>query len=177
MPEFLTDQQRKAEEICNQGIDCADEGDWEGAHRQFVQAYQLDPEGAKVCAWLGLTLAVVEKKVQKGLDFCGKGVASGIPDAMFYRNLGKIYLLLNNRRAAFAAFMKGLSIDKTNRHIMREWRSMGIRRKAIVGVLDRSHPINVWLGRVTWNMGAKKRAAEAARRAEAEQRKTAKKPK
>ncbi len=150
MVDILSDEQRQAEQIVFQGIDLYDEGDIDGAHQKFKKAYQLDPDGPKVLSWYGFTLGLVEDKVQKGLDFCKKAINSNIPDALFYRNIGVLYVKSNNKRLAVAAYQKGMSIDKGNRKIYLEWKKLGIRRKPFFKFLDRSHFINKFIGKLTY---------------------------
>lgn len=148
--EILTDQQRTAHEIVNQGIESLDENDMEGAHHLFTKAYHLDPENPRINSWLGYTTALFEKKVQRGKDLCDKAIKSNVPDAMFYRNIGKVYLLMGNKRAAIGAFAKGLQLDKNNRGILNEWKALGFRRKPFFGGMDRDHWLNVKMGKFTW---------------------------
>jgi tetratricopeptide (TPR) repeat protein len=150
MVDILSDQQRAAEQVCLQGIELAEEKDLGGAHALFQKAYEMDPSSAKIMSWYGYTTALVEKKVARGLEFCRKAIDSQIPDAMFYRNIGKLYLLQNNKRGGIAAFSKGLQIDKGNRAILSEWKALGFRRKPILGFLDRGHWLNRKLGQFTW---------------------------
>jgi hypothetical protein len=110
----------------------------------------MDPSGAKILSWLGYTSALVEKRVARGLDLCRKAVESNVPDAMFYRNIGKLYLLQHNKRGAIGAFSKGLQIDKGNRWILAEWRALGFRRRPFFSFLDRGHWVNVTVGKFTW---------------------------
>lgn len=156
MVDILSDQQREAEQFVLQGIDLYDEAQSADAHQKFKKAYSLDPEGPKVCAWYGLTLGVVENKVQKGLDMCKKAINSGIPDAMFYRNIGILYVMANNKRLAVAAYQKGMSIDKGNRKIYNEWKKLGIRRKPFFKSLDRSNFLNKFIGKLTYNFSKKR---------------------
>ena len=150
MVDILSDQQREAEKVCHQGIDLVDEKDLAGAHKVFLKAFEMDPQSAKVQSWLGYTTALVERKVQKALEYCRKAIESNIPDAIFYRNIGVVYLQQNNKRGAIGAFAKGLQIDKGNRAILNEWKSLGFRRKPFFAFLDRSHPVNKNLGKFTW---------------------------
>jgi hypothetical protein len=92
----------------------------------------------------------VERKVQKGIELCRRAVEGEVPDALFYRNLGKAYLLLNNKRAAIGAFAKGLQLDKGNRPILNEWKNLGFRRRVMFSFLERDHPLNKWIGKFTW---------------------------
>jgi tetratricopeptide (TPR) repeat protein len=152
MVEILSDQQRQADHICVEGIDLCEENDFEGAHKLFLKAYEMDPTSPRINSWLGYTTAIVERKVQKGLEYCRKAVEGEVPDALFYRNIGKVYLLLNNKRGAIGAFAKGLKIDDRNRHILNEWKTLGFRRRVPFPFLDRSHPLNKYIGKLTWRI-------------------------
>ena len=150
MVEILSDQQRQAEQLCNEGIDLCDENNLAEAHKIFLKAYEMDPGSAKIQSWLGYTTGVLERKIVKGLEYCKKAIDSQIPDAMFYRNIGKLYLLQNNKRAAIGAFSRGLQIDKTNRAILNELKTVGFRRKVFFSSVDRSHWLNKQMGKFTW---------------------------
>lgn len=151
MVEILSDKQREADLLVQRGIELLeDEKNPQEAHQIFMRAYEMDPSSARAASWVGLTYALVERKVVKGLEFCHKAIQSNIPDVMFFRNIGKVYLQQNNKRAAIGAFAKGLQIDKTNKYIMNEWKALGFRRKPFLGFLDRSHFLNVFVGKLTW---------------------------
>lgn len=156
MVDIMSDQQREADQVVNQGIDLYDEGQVEEAHQRFKKAYSLDPDGARVNAWYGLTLGLVDNKVQKGLEMCKKAINSNIPDALFYRNIGILYVMSRNKRLAVAAFQKGMSIDKGNRKIYNEWRKLGIRRKPFFKSLDRGNFINKFIGKLTYRFSKRR---------------------
>jgi tetratricopeptide (TPR) repeat protein len=150
MVEILSDEQRRAEQICLEGIDLCEENELEGAHKLFQEAYRIDPGSPKINSWLGYTTALVERRIQKALDYCRKSMEGEVPDALFYRNIGKVYLLQNNKRSAIGAFAKGLQIDSENRKILNEWKTLGFRRRVWFSFLDRSHPLNKYTGKLTW---------------------------
>jgi tetratricopeptide (TPR) repeat protein len=150
MPEIMSDQEREADSIANEAIELIDERQLDEAHQLLKKAYALDPNSAKINSYLGYTLAFVEDKVQKGLDLCKKAINSNMPDPLFYRNIGKVYLKLNNKRLAVGAFYKGLSIDKGNRKIYDEFKTLGIRRKPFFSFLARSNFLNKYIGMFTY---------------------------
>ncbi len=150
MVEIFGDKHREAEELCVKGIERYEEKDLAGAHANFLTAYDMDPESPKATSWLGLSTAVYEKKVQKGMELCRKAVDSNVPDVMFFRNIGKCYLLLRNKRAAVGAFARGLQIEKGSRAILDEWKVLGFRRKVAFPFLDRSNFLNKMMGKFTW---------------------------
>lgn len=93
MVDILSEKENKAEAVCQQGIELYETEKFRDAHKLFQQAYALHPNSPKINSWLGLTTAIVENKVASGIQYCKKAIESDVPDAMFYRNLGKLYLL------------------------------------------------------------------------------------
>lgn len=150
MVEILSDKENKAENICQQGIELCETENFVVAHKLFQQAFNEYPSSPKINSWLGLTTAIVENKVAAGLQLCMKAIASDIPDALFYRNLGKIYLLKKDKRSAIGAFAKGLQIDKGNKYILKEWKVLGFRRRPVIPFLSRDNALNKLLGKLTW---------------------------
>jgi hypothetical protein len=65
-----------------------------------------------------------------------------------YLNLGRAYVAARRKRDALDAFRKGLEYDKSNREILVEIRALGSRKKAVVPFLDRSNPINKYIGKI-----------------------------
>ena len=152
MVDILSEKENDADKMCQQGIELCDEENYAGAHKFFQKAYSIHPSSAKINSWLGFTTAIVENKVGTGLQMCKKAVDSDIPDAMFFRNIGRLYLLQRNKRAAVGAFARGLQIDKGNRAILKEWKALGFRRKPVIGFLARDNKLNVMLGKLTWKL-------------------------
>jgi Flp pilus assembly protein TadD len=156
MVEIIAQKENQADELIHQGIELAESGNHAAAHKYFQQAYALHPTGAKVNAWLGYTTAIVENKVGTGMQMCKKAVESGIPDAYFYRNIGKLHLMQKNKRAALGAFATGLVFDKGNKAILKEWKTLGFRRKPFLPFLSRENGLNKFLGKLTWKYAKNK---------------------
>jgi tetratricopeptide (TPR) repeat protein len=150
MVDILSEKENQAESVCQQGIELCETENYAAAHKLFQQAYAVYPNSPRITSWLGYTTAIVENKVASGIQLCKKAIDSDVPDAMFYRNLGKLYLLQKNKRSAIGAFAKGLQIDKGNKYIMREWKVMGFRRKPVIPFLSRENKLNIFLGKLTY---------------------------
>lgn len=157
MVDILSDRENEAEHICQQGIDLCDADNFAAAHKLFQQAYGMYPNSPRINSWLGYTTAIVENKVGTGMQYCKKAVESDIPDAMFFRNIGKLYLMQRNKRSAIGAFARGLQIDKGNKYILKEWKVLGFRRKPIIPFLPRENALNKLLGKWTWKMSKNKK--------------------
>ena len=157
MVEILSAKENEADHICQQGIDLCDTNEYAQAHKLFQQALAMYPQSPRINSWLGYTTAIVENKVATGIQLCKKAIDSDVPDAMFYRNIGKLYLMQKNKRGAIGAFAKGLQIDKGNNYILKEWKVLGFRRSPLIKFLGRDHPINKFFGKITWKMAQKKK--------------------
>jgi len=150
--EILGDVHQEALALCRRAIEMMEHGNEEDqtAHKLLEQAYEKFPNNAKINSWLGYSYGKTLDKVARGMEHCKKAVNSGEPDPLFFRNLGKLYLLQRNKKAAIGAFAKGLQIDKTNASILREWKTLGFRRKPFFSFLSRDHILNKTIGKITW---------------------------
>jgi hypothetical protein len=68
---------------------------------------------------------------------------------VFYLNLGRACLAAQKKADAIDAFKQGLKYDNSNSELLKELRGMGVRKPAPVPFLDRSNPINKYLGMIT----------------------------
>jgi hypothetical protein len=82
-------------------------------------------------------IGILKEKVPFGEDFFYP---------VLYLNLGRANLAAGRKKKALDAFNKGLTMDNENREILMELRRLGIRRKTAVPILERSNPINKYIG-------------------------------
>lgn len=155
MVDILSEKENQADHICQQGIDLCDANNHAAAHKLFQQAYAMHPKSPRINSWLGYTTAIVENKVGTGMQLCKMAVDSDIPDAMFFRNIGKLYLMQKNKRGAIGAFARGLQIDKGNKYILKEWKVLGFRRRPVIPFLPRENKLNIMLGKWSWKYSKK----------------------
>lgn len=156
MVEIFNEKHTEALALCDRAIDLIENhDDHMTAIRILKQAYELYPTSAKINSWLGFMYGVYEKDVAQGLRMCKKAIQEGEPDPLFFRNIGKLYILQNNKRAAIGAFARGLQIDEFNREILREWSILGFRRRPVIPFLPREFFLNKWLGLLTWKFSPK----------------------
>jgi tetratricopeptide (TPR) repeat protein len=114
------------------------------------------PNEPTLLSYYGCLLAIVERKYRKGIETCQKAIEKlevkancdeDMAYPLFYYNLGKAYSAAGKRKESLDAFNKGLSYDPGNDDIQKELRSMGVRkRKPPIPFLDRSHPLNKYIG-------------------------------
>jgi len=113
------------------------------------------PDDPFLLSYFGYLQAVVDKLYRKGVENCMRAIelikkralAGGVEYYwFFYLNVGKAYLAAGRKKDAIDAYRKGLQFDKGNRAILKELRTLGVRGKPPISFLDRSHPINKFLG-------------------------------
>jgi len=126
------------------------------AFELLQQSIILFPNDPVLLSHYGYLLVLVEKKYRMGVESCLKALDKLQTDwlfneevfyPVFYHNLGRAYALAGKRKEALDALKKGLSYDPWNSDIIREMRSMGMRReKPPIPFLERSNPLNIFLG-------------------------------
>jgi len=118
------------------------------------------PNEPVLLSYYGYLLATVDRKYRKGIATCQKAIEKlqvqakcdeDMAYSLCYYNLGKAYRSAGKRKESLDAYNKGLSYDPSNGDIQKELRSMGVRkRKPPIPFLDRSHPLNKYLGIVLY---------------------------
>ena len=104
---------------------------------------------ARYLSYYGLCLALTGKRVRDGVGFCRQATTLEPYHPDFHWNFGIALLRARKRRKAFAVLHAGLAIEPDHRGIRRELRRMGQRRRVALPFLDRGHPVNVFLGKMS----------------------------
>jgi len=117
---------------------------------------------ARYLSYYGLTLALHAGQPREGAELCRQAIALEFFNADLCWNLGRVMLASGRRKEAFAAFLKGLSVQKNHQEIIGELGRMGWRKRPMIGFLPRANPINAALGKL---FRSEPRPAPARRRA------------
>ncbi len=121
----------------------------------LLQASVRYPDEPLILSYYGCLQAIVDKRYRSGVETCKRAIAlfkkeaSFDEDALypvFYLNLGRAYVAAGKKRDAIDAFKKGLKYDNSHYDLLKELRGLGIREKPPVPFLDRSNPINKYVG-------------------------------
>ncbi len=130
-------------------------GDQKEAFSLLQQASVEYPDDPFILSYYGCLQALVDKKYRSGVDKCKQAISllkkeSSFGEDMLYPafllNLGRAYIAAGRKKDALETFEKGLKYDSSNRDIQLELRALGSRKKAPVPFLDRSNPINKYIG-------------------------------
>ncbi len=125
------------------------------------EALQLFPEDPFFLSHSGYLTAVVDRKRKEGCSICEESikVMAKIPSEdkeffypILYLNLGRTYLICNQKKAAIEAFREGLKHDPKHKELQSHVTKLGRRRPPVLPFLDRSNPINKYLGKIRHKM-------------------------
>lgn len=132
------------------------EGELRDAFTLLQQAIVNYPDNPYILSYFGYLQAALEKRYRSGVDNCRKALfqlerkaAEGeceVPPEM-YLNLSRAYIAACRRKLAVECLEQGLRFDRHG-EIRSELRTLGIRKKPPVPFLDRSNPINKYIGMI-----------------------------
>lgn len=120
--------------------------------RNALEKFPMDPF---LLSYYGCLVAIIENNPKEGIKICEdsiKRLDTSMPFGseffypVFYLNLGRAYLKDENKNAAIKAFHEGLKNDPDNHDLLWEIRKMGLREKPPFPFLERSNPINKYIG-------------------------------
>jgi hypothetical protein len=103
---------------------------------------------APVISYYGLCVAMHRGRYREGADLCQAAIDAEPMRAEYYANLAEACVAGRQRRRAVSAVQRGLALDGRNSRLLELADRLGRRRDPVVGSLDRSHPVNVTLGRI-----------------------------
>ncbi len=131
-------------------------GNQHDAYAILNHAVMRHPEDPFILSYNGSLQVIVDKMYRKGIENCTRAielfkkrslVGGGFERcAVFYLNLGRACLAAGKKKDAINAFKKGLRYDNNYGAIIKELQKMGTRKRPPLPFLDRSNPINKYLG-------------------------------
>jgi tetratricopeptide (TPR) repeat protein len=123
----------------------------------LIQALGSYPSEPFLLSYYGCLEAIINRKYVYGIDTCLTAIAlldermsfgQEIFYPTFYLNLGRAYVVAKKRREAVRAFKKGLTYDKENKDLLWEMNKLGRRRSPALPYLNRSNPLNKYIGMI-----------------------------
>lgn len=126
------------------------EGNYHESLRFLREAYSGYSEDEKIPPYLlslyGYVMAMAENRIDEGIILCIRALKEEPDNSAFYLNLGRIYLKVGKKASAIKILRQGQMSDRKNREIRLELEKLGIRRKPLIAILPRRHPLNKFLG-------------------------------
>lgn len=130
-------------------------GSGRAALESVRRALEDFPSDLFLLSYNGYLTATVEKKPSEGIRICRDAIdrlEGSVPFGsdffypLFYLNLGKAYLEAGRKKEAFTAFETGLQNDPENHELQWELAKLGTRKQVPFPFLERSNPINKYIG-------------------------------
>ncbi len=146
------------DDVIQLGILYVKEGNYREGFRLLKNAMEKshgkNPEGIPpaLLSYYGLCTALLNNDVKGGLEYCRVALKREFFHPDLYLNLGKVYLLANQKARAVHIFYKGLKLDDGHRGILSELKRLGIRKTPIIRFLPRGHFLNRVLGQIRYRM-------------------------
>jgi uncharacterized protein HemY len=137
-------------EMLNRGIEACRAGDWKEGLRHLGRVSESGESNLPglFYSYLGYGIALVDRRIRDGVKLAKHGVKIGYHDPENHFNLARTCLLANDRRGAVKALRDGLKIDPQNVEMRKLRKDLGLRSSPVLSFLDRSNPLNVFLGRL-----------------------------
>lgn len=112
------------------------------------RAIEMDSNNPFYMSYLGLLLAVAERRWADGERLCTDALRLKRSHPQLYLNLAEVYLSAGRKDDAVEALSEGLRFTQQNPGIARVLGQLGQRRQPVLSFLDRRNAVNRWLGRV-----------------------------
>lgn len=138
-------------EIMEKGIRLAREEHYHDALKVFDQDLSF-AQNPTAMSYYALSLAAAEDNYERAISLCLIAAEKEFYNQDVYLNLGRIFLMNGQKTYAIKAFKKGLKIDSTHEGIICELKRLGIRRRPVLSFLERQHPVNKFLGLLSYKI-------------------------
>lgn len=130
-------------------------GKHKDAYSLLLQASVRFPEDPLILSYYGCLQALVDKKYRSGVENCKRAIlllkSQGSSSAevlypVLYLNLGRAFIAAGRKKDAIDSLNKGLKYDSGHSDLRKELQGLGVRKQPPVAFLDRSNPINKYIG-------------------------------
>lgn len=139
------------EEIFDKGVIALENGHIYLALACFEEAASLDRSPLH-CSYLAFCLAKVRSQFAEAVALCREAVKKDPGNALHYLHLGRVYVMAEQKERALMVLRRGLRCE--NRGILlHELSLIGDRKRPPIPKLERSHPLNRYLGKILGCLG------------------------
>lgn len=137
-----------AEVEFDQGLQLYRDGYYGKALDKLRAAVELDKQNPLYVSYLGLLVAVAQKKYEDAAQLCHTALRMNRQLVQGYLNLHQVYLKAGMKADAVEALTVGLQYTKRDVHLVRALRQLGVRRPPVFPFLERKHFLNRHVGKL-----------------------------
>ncbi len=141
----------EAAELFNQGMESMKSGDTRGALEHLENAVGME-RNPLYCSTLAICLAKEKRDFKKAISLCNEAIKKDPRNSLHFLNLGRIYIMADQKKNALRIFSMGLRLGE-NKEIIAEMRKFDRRRPPFFSFLPRENPLNKFFGKITYKMG------------------------
>ena len=134
----------ETEKLFKKGLEALTEGNTLSALSYLEKALHAKYSPV-IISYYAFCIAKERGQVGKAVSLCEEAIKREPQNSQLYLNLGRIYLIDNNKTDAIKTFREGLNYE-ANQQIIDELNRLVIRKPPIFPFLKRSNPINKYLG-------------------------------
>lgn len=138
-------------ELAEKGIELCQQNRWKDGLPFLAQVAEADHADDTLpdtfYSYLGFGISIVENRVKEGLLLCQHSVKTNFFSPENFANLAGVHVLAKDRVSAVKAIEKGLALDAQHPYLVQQMHKMGWRRPPVISFLDRTNPLNKYLGR------------------------------
>lgn len=129
------------------------------------KAARLNKDNPFYLSYMGLTLAMVERKLEEAEDLCYAALRMKRNQPEFYLNLAEVYRRARKKEDAVWILTSGLEFTKRDPRLSVALGKLGVRRPPIIRFLDRKNFLNRQMGRLRRRAGQGRDGLEGAAQA------------
>ncbi len=122
-------------------------GNYRRAAGLLNDALKISPENPIYLSMLGFCVGT-QGNLDAAESMCRKAIKLAPQEPIVHVNLGRVLIEQGRRKEAREALMRAYKLDNTNAPAALELSRMGIRRKPVIPLIGRNHPLNVRLGKL-----------------------------
>jgi len=134
----------EAKRIFARGLEALAQGNTLSALASFEKAKHIE-DSPVINSYYAFCMAKERGQVGKAILQCEQSIQKEHNNPLHYLNLGRIYLIENNKAEAIRIFREGLNFE-ANQEIVKELNKLVIRKPPVFPFLKRSNPVNKYLG-------------------------------
>lgn len=110
------------------------------------RVHEAEPDNPRYSSWLGLLLAQERGQTKRGLELCGAALERDTDEPAHFMNFARVLLKSGSKREAIDVLRDGMRAHPDDEPLSGALVELGIRKPPPFRSLERSHPVNKYLG-------------------------------